>query len=187
MIIFVAAGCKLPAKAPQQQPPSRTFHKLGGQELLKGIQEFGLFSVHVGAASLETGGSPVPSFLVAVVVKSAGAGTAMLTECTPIHSCLFSMAITVSLVAALQGGALQVYTGRGNGMSFFPTPHQSLKQPLIVTTTFLDPARFLCSQSQIPCQVPRLSFPSVIGTERPAPNRMALICAGMSSGPSQEC
>ena len=71
--------------------------------------------------------------------------------------------------------------------------------------TFLDPALSLCSHSQTPCQVPRLSFPSDTGTVRLEPRKHAFTWAGcsrekyfnkskmgkyfitMSSGPSQEC
>jgi len=63
----------------------------------------------------------------------------------------------------------------------------SLMTPLTVTKTFLGPALSLCSQSQTPCQVPRVTRPSQIGRVRLEPRRQALACAGMSSGPSQEC
>ena len=59
--------------------------------------------------------------------------------------------------------------------------------PLTVTRTFLGPALSLCSQSQTPCQVPRVTRPSQIGSVRLEPRRQALAWAGMSSGPSQEC
>lgn len=38
------------------------------------------------------------------------------------------------------GGSLAGVHWAGKWYVLFPTPHQSLKQPLIVTTTFLDPA-----------------------------------------------
>ncbi len=49
---------------------------------------------------------------------------------------------------------------------------------LVPGLTFLDPARSLCSQSQIPCQVPKLSFPSDTGTVRLDPRKHAFTCAG---------
>jgi len=63
----------------------------------------------------------------------------------------------------------------------------SFKQPLIVTRTFLEPARSLCSHSQTPCQVPRFSLPSDTGTVRLDPRKQAFTWAGISSGPSQLC
>lgn len=56
--------------------------------------------------------------------------------------------------------------------------------PWIVMTTLLLEALFLCSQSQIPCQVPMLGIPLVIGMETLLPISEDLICAGISSGPS---
>lgn len=63
----------------------------------------------------------------------------------------------------------------------------SLRAPLTVTRIFLDPARSRCSHSQTPCQVPRFSLPSETGTVKLDPKKHAFTCAGMSSGPSQEC
>lgn len=44
--------------------------------------------------------------------------------------------------------------------------------------TFLEPAWSRCSHSQIPCHVPRFSFPSVIGIVRADPRKQAFTCAG---------
>ena len=46
---------------------------------------------------------------------------------------------------------------------------------------------YLCSQSQTPCHVPRVTLPSQIGRVRLEPRRQALAWAGISSGPSQLC
>lgn len=48
--------------------------------------------------------------------------------------------------------------------------------PWRVTTIFLDPAWFRCSQSQIPCHVPRFNFPFVIGSVTLGPTRAVLTC-----------
>lgn len=54
----------------------------------------------------------------------------------------------------------------------------SLRHPFRVRRSFLDPAWSLCSHSQIPCQVPRLSLPSVIGMLREEPRKHAFTWAG---------
>lgn len=48
--------------------------------------------------------------------------------------------------------------------------------PWRVTTILLDPAWFLCSQSQIPCQVPRFNLPFVIGIVTLGPTRAVFAC-----------
>jgi len=63
----------------------------------------------------------------------------------------------------------------------------SFRQPFMVARTSRLPASFLCSQNQIPCQVPKLNLPSVIGRVREEPKKQALTWAGISSGPSLEC
>lgn len=63
----------------------------------------------------------------------------------------------------------------------------SLKAPLTVTNTFLEPARSRCSHSHTPCHVPRFNLPSDTGTVRLEPRKHAFTWAGMSSGPSHEC
>ena len=54
----------------------------------------------------------------------------------------------------------------------------SCRHPFTVTNTFLDPALSLCSQSHMPCQVPRLILPSDKGTVRLEPRKQAFTCAG---------
>lgn len=56
--------------------------------------------------------------------------------------------------------------------------------PFTVTNTFRDPARFRCSQSHTPCQVPRLIRPSVTGTVRLEPRKQALTWAGCKADES---
>jgi len=55
---------------------------------------------------------------------------------------------------------------------------ESLRQPLTVITTLRDPAWSRCSQSQMPCQVPRFSFPSVMGIVSEEPRKQAFTWAG---------
>ena len=59
--------------------------------------------------------------------------------------------------------------------------------PLTVIIIDLSPPWFLCSQRYIPCQTPRASFPFSIGMHKEDPNIDDLICAGISSGPSNVC
>ena len=61
-------------------------------------------------------------------------------------------------------------------------PSGSLSAPFTVTSTFLDPARSLCSHSHTPCHVPRFSLPSDTGTVRLEPRKHALTCAGCKRG-----
>lgn len=75
----------------------------------------------------------------------------------------------------------------GHQVDDFNWPAQPFRAPLMVTISFRLPARLRCSFSQSPCHWPRFSLPSVIGMVREDPNRLALMCAGMSSGPSQLC
>lgn len=55
---------------------------------------------------------------------------------------------------------------------------ESCRQPFKVTTNFRLPAWSLCSHNQIPCHVPKLSFPSVIGMVNEDPRKHAFTCAG---------
>lgn len=83
------------------------------------------------------------------------------------------------------------------------------RAPVMVTVTLRLPALFLCSQSHIPCHVPKFSLPSDTGIVSEEPKKQALsqtietinwfienvfsqkgltfMCAGISSGPSHEC
>lgn len=47
----------------------------------------------------------------------------------------------------------------------------------MLTPHYVIPALSLCSQSHMPCHVPRFSFPFVIGTDRDTPNSDDLTCA----------
>ena len=59
--------------------------------------------------------------------------------------------------------------------------------PAIVATIFLAPPNLRNSQRYIPCHVPRLSLPAVIGIVTEFPMIEAFAWAGMSSGPSIVC
>ena len=55
---------------------------------------------------------------------------------------------------------------------------------IIVATIFLAPPEYLNSQRYIPCQVPRLRRPLLIGIVSETPVRLDLAWLGMSSSPS---
>ena len=58
---------------------------------------------------------------------------------------------------------------------------------MTVIIIFLLLALFLCSQRYIPCQLPNMGIPLLIGNKTDVPSKLLLIWDVISSGPSKVC